>query len=278
MNNLFTRPETNYQVSDEILDAMLCDPANPLRAIVELVPAGAVVLDIGAGNGLLGRAFARTGKGVMIDAIEPSTYAAGLIPSCYRRVYTGFVQSFYDEIVAQSYDYVVLADVIEHIADPQPVLESIVAALSPTAKVLVSLPNVGFAGVRIELLRGNFEYTDSGLLEKTHLRFFTLPLALELFLRVGLGVERLIYLQRGLASTEFADSPRWQALVQCLYAFSPQARTYQYLFELGRELDCSPKVSAQGAGALAFIMDALRLTSVCHAMRRNARRVLKRLY
>lgn len=270
MNDLFARPESNYLVGDEVLDAILADPANPLANIVSLIEPGAVVLDIGAGNGLLGRVFERLGKPVIIDAIEPNAYAASLIPSCYREVNQGYLQDFFEEIQSRKYDYVVMADVIEHIPNPQPVLNGLLRHMAPDAKLLVSLPNVAFAGVRIALLRGQFNYTDSGILERTHLRFYTLDIAKALFSNLGLHSLSITFLQRSIAGTEFS------VLGSCLHcfthlrlAFDPTARAYQYLFLLSPQAGAQVSVRYRGTGCSGFLASLLgvdRVISVVHRL------------
>lgn len=69
-----------------------------------------------------------------------------------------------------------MADVIEHFAYPDEVLAALVARAKPGARFLLSTPNVAHLSVRLNLLQGRFDYVDSGILESTHLRFFTLPI------------------------------------------------------------------------------------------------------
>ena len=276
MSEFFGRPESNYLVADEVLDAILADPANPLANIVSLVDSGATVLDAGAGNGLLGRVFERLGKPVVIDAIEPNAYAASLIPPCYREVNQGYLQDFYEQISSRKYDYVVLADVIEHIPDPLPVLEGLLRCLTPQSKLLVSLPNVAFAGVRIALLSGRFQYTDSGILERTHLRFYTLDLANELFARLSLHVTEITYLQRAIAGPEFCIGGIWPYLPERVrLAFDPTARAYQYLFVLSLKGGEPTTLSYKGVSCTGFIASTLRLDRIISLIRRVVSRVLK---
>lgn len=71
------------------------------------------------------------------------------------------------------FDLVVLADVLEHLPDPLRVLRSVHSLLNPGARIIVSVPNVAHVSVRAQLLFGRFPYSTRGILDSTHLRFFT---------------------------------------------------------------------------------------------------------
>ncbi|HCY64043.1 MAG TPA: hypothetical protein DHV59_14700 [Oxalobacteraceae bacterium] len=257
VTNLFARPNSNYVVGEDILDAILADDANPLGNIAAIINQGSSVLDIGAGNGLLGRVLARAGKDVAIDAIEPNPFAASLIPTCYRQVYQGYLQEFHDQIRARNYDYIVMADVIEHFADPQPVLQELLKCLKPDVKLLISLPNVAFGGVRLSLMRGNFVYTDSGILERTHLRFYTLELARQLFAKLDLSEHAIYFLQRRFTHTEFNSDVRSAGFINRVrLAFDPTARAYQYLFIVGYGRLPKSSVVKRGEGCYGAVVDA----------------------
>lgn len=71
------------------------------------------------------------------------------------------------------FDLVVFADVLEHLPDPTRVLRNVHSLLNPGARVVISVPNVAHLSVRAQLLFGRFPYSDRGILDRTHLRFFT---------------------------------------------------------------------------------------------------------
>src|SRR5690606_10541224 len=126
---------------------------------------------IGAGNGILGWLISHKKKNVIIDAVEPSAYAlAQGGRDYYQNVYCGFYNDVRSEIAVSDYDYVVLADVIEHVPNPEVFLSEIVSDIRNNTKLIVSVPHIGHGSVRMELLNGSFKYVDSGLLERTHLR------------------------------------------------------------------------------------------------------------
>ena len=97
-----------------------------------------------------------------------------VLPNLFAHSVEEFLSSNHGAI---NYDFVVMADVIEHLARPDKVLAEFRRRIAPSTKVCVSTPNVAFVSVRIALLNGVFDDVDSGILERTHLRFFTLGVA-----------------------------------------------------------------------------------------------------
>jgi 2-polyprenyl-3-methyl-5-hydroxy-6-metoxy-1,4-benzoquinol methylase len=232
---LFERPDTTYELDPEAVARVLADPVNPLHQAARLIPERSLVLDVGAGNGLLARVLTARRSQVVVDGIEPNPRAAELAAPFYRNFHVGPAEAFADQIRAEPYDFVVLADVIEHTADPLEFLQSLTAS-TPTARLLLSAPNVAFAAVRLALLRGRFDYVDSGLLERTHLRFFTLETLERLFELAGLVVERQVLLKKSMFASEIDAAPRSIADVAEAVRLrrDPLSCVYQFLFVLGR--------------------------------------------
>lgn len=230
--SLFARPEQNYLVSDDILQAILVDEPNPLKRIVELVPDGARVLDVGAGNGLLARLFNLKKVKVDIDGVEPNGFAASLASQNYEYFYQGFLESFPRE--RGLYDFVVAADVIEHTVDPVAFVEQLKSFLAPNGAVVLSVPNIAFAGVRLALLDGRFDYVDSGILERTHLRFFTYDTLCKVLNHTKLFIRETYFLQREIGKTEFG-SLDFKQYRRIRFEDEKTAKTYQLLVVAQRE-------------------------------------------
>jgi SAM-dependent methyltransferase len=88
-------------------------------------------------------------------------------------------------------DCIICADVLEHTADPWAVVAKLKELLKPDGCIVASIPNVGFHRNIRKMLRGQWTYAQEGLLDKTHLRFFTLETITELFASNGLKIERV---------------------------------------------------------------------------------------
>ena len=173
-----------------------------MKRIALLIPEGAKVLDVGAGSGLLALVLAEARKDVTIDGIEPNSYAAQLAKGYYRHLHIGLAEDFIERIRDEDYDFIVPADVIEHTNDPLSFLSRLSSAMSEKGKIILTVPNVAFGTVRMNLLCGAFDYVDSGILERTHLRFFTLKTLRRLIDLAGMHIEKLYFLRRNLFNTE----------------------------------------------------------------------------
>ena len=148
---------------------------------------GRRVLDVGCDTGNLGE-FIKT-SAASVDGVEMDPEAAELARRKLDHVVCGSIE---DERVLSElkgpYDTIIFADVLEHLAYPDRTLERIKPLLAPGGEVIASLPNVANFRVRFSLLFGRFEYTEIGILDRTHLRFFTRKTAAGLFNKAGYEV------------------------------------------------------------------------------------------
>lgn len=162
--------------------------ANPffIRAVASH-GAPAEILDVGCWNGTLGKALiAATGS--TVDGIERDPEQAAVAEAAgYRRV---AVANLDLEIPSSSsrYDFVLFGDVLEHLVNPQVVLETLAGRTRPGGRVLVSLPNIAFAVNRLTHLIGRWDYRDYGILDRTHLRFYTRRTMVDMLESAGLEV------------------------------------------------------------------------------------------
>jgi SAM-dependent methyltransferase len=131
---------------------------------------GRRLLDVGAADGLLSRLL--TERGWRVTAIEgdPDAAAAGAA-HCERMVVADLEGALPE--VDGPFDAIVYADVLEHLADPLRLLRGLDRALAPGGQVVISVPNVAHLWIRLGLLAGRFDYQERGILDRTHLRFFT---------------------------------------------------------------------------------------------------------
>jgi len=143
------------------------------RDVETLVPLEASrILDVGCGAGLLGERLLRRGA-VEVVGVERCAAAAEEARGRLTRVLCGDVETMDLPFSEGRFDCIVLADVLEHLRDPLGVLKRLRAFLRDGGTVVASLPNVRFLPVLAGLLEGNWTYADEGVLDRTHLRFFT---------------------------------------------------------------------------------------------------------
>ena len=168
---------------------MECDYGDLRRdEAVALIPPGAQrLLDVGCFRGGFGSALA--GRGIEVWGIEPDREAASIAATRLARVIQG---RFPDDMPeGEEFDCITFLDVLEHTYDPVAVLREARRFLTPEGRVVASLPNIRHVTVVADLVRrGRWDYRESGLLDWTHIRFFTRATMLELFEKAGLLVER----------------------------------------------------------------------------------------
>lgn len=149
------------------------------------LPAGSRVLDVGTASGTLARMCQNTS--LRFFGIEPHRDWAQVACHLYEKIWICSIEDMEDEFL-RGYDLVVLGDVLEHLSDSQATLERIVNAQPSCTLFLISVPNVANFWIRLNLLFGHFDYTDRGILDRTHLRFFTRKSLLQMLKNVGLDV------------------------------------------------------------------------------------------
>jgi 2-polyprenyl-3-methyl-5-hydroxy-6-metoxy-1,4-benzoquinol methylase len=154
-----------------------------IKARLDHLPAGARVLDVGAATGTLGRMCA--GKGLVLRGVEPGAEWAALAEPYYDALLCGTLEQAPDAFLSR-HNAVVCADVIEHMAAPDAVLRRLLALQPEGCVFIISVPNVANVWVRLNLLLGRFDYADRGILDRTHLRFFTRRSLVALLETVGL--------------------------------------------------------------------------------------------
>ncbi|MFQ5672109.1 MAG: glycosyltransferase [Nitrospinales bacterium] len=164
---------------------------NVRRDILPLVPQEArCILEIGCGAGMTGRAL-KERPGVFVAGIERAARAAQQARQALDDVVEGNIETMALPYEENSFDCIIAADVLEHLADPLAVLKKLMRCLKPEGTVVASIPNVQFFGVVQRLIEGNWTYQKEGILDETHLRFFTYREIEKLFCAAGLDIIRV---------------------------------------------------------------------------------------
>lgn len=146
------------------------------------------ILELGTWDGFLGRELRRRGHEVF--GVEKDAARAHQASAFYRELLVADLEAL-PALPGAPFDVVLCGDVLEHLADPLAVLRHVVAALRPAGRLLAVVPNVAFVACRLALLFGVFQYRERGIMDRTHLRFFTKASFLWLLREGGLEVERL---------------------------------------------------------------------------------------
>jgi predicted glycoside hydrolase/deacetylase ChbG (UPF0249 family)/2-polyprenyl-3-methyl-5-hydroxy-6-metoxy-1,4-benzoquinol methylase len=149
------------------------DTTSTDAAILRSVGRDKRVLELGCGCGHMSQALREQGCTVVGVEIHPEASQAA--SNICERVIIGDLDylNFDRELGDDRFDTVLAADVLEHLKDPLSVLQAVKRFLLPDGDVVISVPNVAHISIRLALLAGKFPYSERGLLDQTHLRFFT---------------------------------------------------------------------------------------------------------
>lgn len=211
-------------------------------SLLSLIPAGAEnVLEVGCGAGALGEFFRRRSPQCRYFGIEFDADAAKLAASRLTHVVVGDVETIDLARLSQladRFDCIIFGDVLEHLRDPWAVVRWLSRFLSDQGVILACIPNVQHWSLLSGLLHGQWRYREEGLLDKTHLRFFTRESIEQLFTDAGLVVHdiRSRKSKESLAERKFFESiePALRQLNIDWPAFVAQAKTVQYVVRAGR--------------------------------------------
>lgn len=192
---------------------------------------GADVLELGASNGRMTREMVAEGRRVV--AVEFDAEAADELRRFADEVVVGDLEDpcLLSTMATGQFDVILASDVLEHLRDPLGVVRRIVPLLRDGGRLVLSVPNVAHADVRLSLLGGRFDYTEVGLLDSTHIHLFTLDSLRALIAEAGLHVLRLHRVGRPIGETEIA-LPEWlRDWGRSVLGQEPEAATYQWLVE-----------------------------------------------
>jgi len=193
------------------------------------------ILDVGCGPGWLAQALTAAGHtvtGVDVDAHD------GVASRMHRFVQADLTQGLPhdDELAHSQFDVVLAADVIEHLPDPQRLLRDLAARVRPGGSIIASVPNIGHWYPRSRVLAGRFDYDQRGILDATHLRFFTRRSFLRMAHDAGLEPTGVAHTGLPLDALGVADSRAVTATIgrtdRVLVRVWPTLFAYQFVFEL----------------------------------------------
>lgn len=168
--------ENNYTIDDYIVD--INNPNDSHSIIAKQALGSKNILDVGCGVGYIGRAIKEQQK-CDIDGIDIDKTALEIAKKYYDQIYLMKIGDQTDKVFlnflknSKKYDCIVCGDIIEHLPDPGYIISILTKKLAPNGKILVSIPNIAHIDVVANLINGRFNYGETGILDNTHLRFWT---------------------------------------------------------------------------------------------------------
>ncbi|MEO8247969.1 MAG: methyltransferase domain-containing protein [Burkholderiales bacterium] len=235
-----------------------------LSVLAGRIHGGATVLDLGCGSGAIGK-FLKERKGCTVDGVTYNAAEARIAAPHYRSVVVADLSKcdLPELFAGQSYDYIVCADVLEHLPAPERVVRACHDLLAAEGRLLVSVPNTGYAGLIAELLGGEFRYREEGLLDATHVRHFTRRALLRFLGETGFAAEAVEPIVLPLPDSEFKAA--FDALPPAVSRYllaTPDALTYQFIVVAraqGSDLADPASTAADDAPAAALFSAQLFL-------------------
>jgi O-antigen biosynthesis protein len=217
--------------------------AESLSKLSARMVRGSEVLELGPASGYFTRIL-KEALQCKVDAVEiDPTMAAKAKPYC-RDIQVADLDTLDWNALwpERRYDAIIAADVLEHLRNPERALQALLRRLKPEGKLLISLPNIAYAGMIFGLLEDDFRYRTEGLLDQTHLRFFTRTTLEETLAKSGWGVTWRGEVGKDLYEAEFHTRlETWPSALRDFVCNHPDRRAYQLLCE------CVPRVRMKEA-------------------------------
>lgn len=188
------------------------------------------VLEVGCATGYFTKAL--SDRGCKVVGIEYDAEAAAIAEKWAERVVVGDLDAgtLWEELEGEQFDAVTFGDVLEHLRDPLATLRAAAKRLKPSGIFAISVPNVAHGDVRMALLQGAFPYHQTGLLDRTHIRFFTKVGLQDLIKEAGLVLVETRRVVMPLFQTELGV--KRESVAQStinLILEDPEAETYQFV-------------------------------------------------
>jgi 2-polyprenyl-3-methyl-5-hydroxy-6-metoxy-1,4-benzoquinol methylase len=154
------------------------------RIFVDLACQGKRILELGCADGYISRHL--TERGCRVTGVEIDAEAATRAQQWCEKVLNYDLNDLgWTQQVGGNFDTILCGDVLEHLVQPELILGHLHGLLSPGGRVIVCLPNIAHIRIRLMLLRGHFQYESSGIMDVTHLRFYTYHSARQMIERCG---------------------------------------------------------------------------------------------
>src|SRR5581483_4673632 len=208
------------------------DPAGDSShaATLDIVGYNKRVLEVGCATGYFTKAL--TDRGCKVVAIEVDPDAAAIAEKWAERVVVGDLDAgtLWRDLDGEQFDAITFGDVLEHLRDPLATIRSAVQLLRASGIVAISVPNIAHGDVRIALLQGEFPYHETGLLDRTHVQFFTKRNLENLVKEAGLVLVETRRVVKPLFQTEIEVERQHvaQSIVNMILE-DPEAETYQFV-------------------------------------------------
>ncbi len=213
------------------------DTENSLALILKRIKVNSTILEFGPANGRMTK-YLKEEMGCSVYAVELDKVAAKDAAKYSEHIIVGNIEDYtwlkqYKNI---EFDYIVFADVLEHLYNPKKVLEIAKELLHLDGSIIFSIPNIAHNSIIMELLEDNFTYHAIGLLDNTHIRFFTKNSLDQLVSNIGLHTVYEDAIFQTPLNTEFhGDYTDYDTDISTFLKQRELGEVYQFIYELKRQ-------------------------------------------
>lgn len=218
---------------------IMLDKKSSLTYMISHIASESTVLEFGPATGYMTRYLKEEKRcKVYIIEVDHEAYESALVYAEEGICCDAEKQEWIGRFQGIQFDYITFADVLEHLRNPEAVLAKCLPFLKEDGRILVSIPNIAHNAVLIDLYNNKFQYRKTGILDNTHLRFYTHDSLRELFHNCGLRVMEEDAVEFNLEYVGFENSETdvpedfWKELITREYGY-----VNQFLFELERDTE-----------------------------------------
>lgn len=205
---------------------------NSASLVLKQIPANAKVLELGPATGYMTR-YLKEQLNCSVYCIEYDKYSAEQASGYAEKMIVSDLEDFptwAKELSGETFDFILCVDVLEHLRNPLEVLKEVVKFLGSEGSLITSIPNISHNVIIMGLLKGEFNYNQLGLLDDTHLKFFTKKSIIEMLDDAGLEIIDMRATKARPEETEFRrnyeDFPEF---IQEYLLSNPEGHAYQYI-------------------------------------------------
>ena len=240
------------------------------RLLRRVPPGGGSVLELGPGPGAMTRVL--LARGYRVTVVENDPEALEVLKTLDVEVIPGNLDNtdWLDAIKGRQFDTVMACDVLEHLRKPEGVLQRLSEFVAPMGCLLISVPNIAYAGVLASMRSGIFDYSDKGQLDRTHVRFFTKRSMEKVLLDCGWAPRVWEANRVPVECSEFAGY--WSALSgdqrQALLAGWQDFDVYQWMVVVTPSADAPAWELKEARGMADSLRDELQALTVLHQRER----------
>jgi len=240
------------------------------RLLRRIPSDGGSVLELGPGPGAMTRVL--LARGHRVTVVENDPEALEVLKTLGVEVIPGNLDGtdWLDAIAGRRFDAVMACDVLEHLRKPEDVLQRLSEFVAPMGRLVISVPNIAYAGVLAAMRNGIFDYSDKGQLDRTHVRFFTKRSIEKVLLDCGWAPRIWEANRVPVECSEFAWY--WSALPgeqrQALLAGWQDFDVYQWMVVVTPSIDASAWELSEARGTADRLRDELQALTVVHQRER----------